>query len=253
MSKASEDHGKVRRGKKSGPGWRARLRSEVWRHLIAVVGSAVLAGSLNVVLMLTGAITPADPGNFFDLDVMAPGALAVFAIYGPVYLWLSKFAWRGLSGLHFRKELRSAAPPSNGLVRDLLLSNPTQISGSAALLSLAAVYVVAIRPGAPMSILLISLACVCGSWILVMASFSMDYAREWANSNSFRFPGDDDLTYSDFLYLAVQVSTTYSSSDVMVMNRRARRLVTIQSLTAFIFATVILALLVALVLNALAS
>lgn len=97
--------------------------------------------------------------------------------------------------------------------------------------------------------LLISLACVCGSWIFLMSTFSVEYAREWADSDGFMFPDGEDLFYSDFVYLAVQASTGYSAADVVTATRRARNLVTIHAAAAFVFATVILAFLVALVLN----
>lgn len=232
---------------------RQRLRSEPLRHGVAIVIAGLLALVLMVVLLFSDALPTSHTDDFFDLGVMAPAALSVFAFYGPVFLLLSSYAWRGLSGQHFRMALQRTPPPTKGLVRDLLIGTPTQMSISAALLSLAAVSLVVIRPGSSVAVLLISLACVSGSWILVMASFSVDYAREWASSNGFTFPGQEELTYSDFVYLAAQTSTTYSTSDVSTANRRARRLVTIHAITAFVFATVILALLVALVLNAFAG
>lgn len=233
---------------------RDRLRSEPLRHIVAVLISALLASALTVVLVLTDALVSTPPDNAPELvGVAAPAVLSLFAFYGPAYLLLSRHAWRGLSGQRFRNALQRTAPPTKGLIRDLILGSPTQMSSTAALLSLGAVYFVASRPGATAAALLISLACVCGSWILVMASFSVEYAREWATSDGFRFPGHDELTYGDFLYLAAQTSTTYSSSDVTTQNRRARRLVSIHSLTAFVFATVILAFLVALVLNIISS
>lgn len=233
--------------------WRRRLRFEPWRHSAAILIAAVLASTLTAALFLMGELRPTPPGDFLDLGVMAPAVLSVFAFYGPVYLLLSNAAWRGVSGDQFRVELQRSAPPAKGLIRDLLVGTPTQMSITAAVLSLGAVYFVAIRPGTSVAVLLISLACVCGSWILVLASFSVDYAREWASSDGFTFPGEDELSYSDFVYLAAQASTTYSSSDVSTANRRARRLVTIHAITSFVFATVIWALLVALVLNAIAD
>lgn len=232
---------------------REGLRSEVWRHISAQVCSAIFAMGVTLVLIAIGVLPSHDPENLLNLDVTAPAILAFFAFYGVVYLLLTRMAWRGLSGLRLRKALLESMPPDRGLVRDLLIGTPTQMSTTAGLLSLGAVAFVAMRPGTPFGVLLISLGCVCGSWILVMASFSVEYAREWARADGFVFPGSDKLVFSDFIYLAVQASTTYSTSDVTTTNRQARRLVTIHSVTAFIFATVILAFLVAIVLNTIAE
>ena len=48
----------------------------------------------------------------------------------------------------------------------------------------------------------------------------------------------------DFNYLAIQVSTTFSSSDVTIEHTAARRVVSVHSLIAFAFNTIIVALLV---------
>ena len=48
----------------------------------------------------------------------------------------------------------------------------------------------------------------------------------------------------DFNYLAIQVSTTFSSSDVTIERTDARRVVSVHSLIAFAFNTIIVALLV---------
>lgn len=232
---------------------RERLRSEVWRHLTAQLISLFLAYFVSLVLAAVEALPPYDPGDPLRLEIIAPTVLAFFTFYGITYFLLTRFAWQGLSGLQLRNALLESMPPPRGIVRDLLIGTPAQLSTTAGMLSLGAVAFVAMQPGTPFAVLLISLGCVCGSWILVMTSFSVEYAREWARADGFIFPGEDKLVFSDFTYLAVQASTTYSTSDVATANRNARRLVTIQSITAFIFATVILAFLVAIVLNTVAE
>lgn len=226
-----------------------RLRSEVWRHGSAQLSSALAALVLSIVLTGIGIVPPYNSDHPLHLEATAPAVLAFFAFYGITYFLLTRYAWQGLSGLQLRNALLESMPPAKGLVRDLFIGTPTQMSTTAGMLSLGAVAFVAMQPGTPFAVLLISLGCVCGSWILVMASFSVEYAREWARADGFVFPGKDKLVFSDFIYLAVQASTTYSTSDVTTATRQARRLVTVHSITAFIFATVILAFLVAIVLN----
>lgn len=229
-----------------------RLRSEPLRHGLALGCAMVLGILLGQILQYSDiAISGSAQDPIINESVAA--ALSLFAFYGPLYFILSRYAWRNLAGDALREELQATRVPNKGWVRTYLVGTPAQMATSAALFSLAAVSIVAIRPGAPVALLVISLACVCGSWILVMSSFTVDYAREWAESDGFVIPGGDEVTYSDFTYLAVQASTTYSSSDITTATRGARRLVTIHALTAFIFATVIVAVLVAVVLNTLAA
>ncbi len=58
------------------------------------------------------------------------------------------------------------------------------------------------------------------------------------------FPGDSAPTWDDYVYLAVQVSTTFSTHDGTVVTTAMRRKVTAQSVIAFVFNTVIVALVV---------
>ncbi len=226
---------------------RQRLRSEVWRHTVAgaVIGLLIIASQLLV--------TAAPEDSATRWSVLFAILLSAAGLYGPLFLWLSRFAWRGVRGAAFRHALQATQPPNRRLVRGLLIGGPTYWAVSAAVVSLLAVGVLAMSAQLTVAPYLVaaSLLCVSGSWILVVASFAVEYAREWATSDGLRFPGDDpdQRTFGDFIYAAVQVSTTFSSSDVAVVNQRARRLVTVNSLTAFGFSTVIIALVVALVLT----
>lgn len=224
------------------------MRSEVWRHTVVGTFVVVLAIVANIVARLTLV------DQSLDADSALIGAmLAGAGCYGPLYLVLSRYAWRGLRGRELRDSLRSTRPPKSRLVRNFLIGGPTNWAMFAAVMSLSAVIVLAVSTQLSNQSYLIAacLLCVTGSWVLVVASFSVEYAREWAQTSGFAFPDRDEATrsFGDFIYTAVQVSTTYSSSDVAVINQRARRLVTVNAITAFAFSTVIIALLVALVLS----
>jgi uncharacterized membrane protein len=51
----------------------------------------------------------------------------------------------------------------------------------------------------------------------------------------FSFPGTDQPTYQDFLYVAFTLALTYSMSDVIVRSELMRRTVLIHSLVSFFF------------------
>ena len=77
----------------------------------------------------------------------------------------------------------------------------------------------------------------------------MRYSQLWATGDGLDYPGDGPDTFSDFLYVSIQLSTTFATSDVSVTTARARRLVSVHSVIAFAFNSVIVALLVSVVLS----
>lgn len=56
------------------------------------------------------------------------------------------------------------------------------------------------------------------------------------------FPGEDEPDYWDFIYFAMIIGVANQTADIQISDRRLRRLSSIQSVTAFVFNTVILAL-----------
>jgi len=56
------------------------------------------------------------------------------------------------------------------------------------------------------------------------------------------FPGEDEPDYWDFIHFAMIIGVANQTADIQISDRRLRRLSSIQSVTAFVFNTVILAL-----------
>jgi hypothetical protein len=94
-------------------------------------------------------------------------------------------------------------------------------------------------------LLALSAAVVTTSWLTTMLSYAVHYARVTATVGGLTFPGDDGLVFWDCVYLATQVQTTFSSSDVTVGSTLTRKIVTGHTLVAFAFNTIIIALLIA--------
>jgi uncharacterized membrane protein len=94
-------------------------------------------------------------------------------------------------------------------------------------------------------LLALGVAVVITSWLTTMLSYAVHYARVTATVGGLTFPGDDGLVFWDCVYLATQVQTTFSSSDVEVRTTVTRKIVTGHTLVAFGFNTVIIALLIA--------
>ncbi len=123
------------------------------------------------------------------------------------------------------------------------------LSGSAA--AIGAVITVAFLPELRQNIFVIVLAVfvVIASAFLIITSYAVRYAREDAVKGGIEIPGAEHPVFADYLYLAVQVATTFSTSDVVVTTTSMRRLVATNSLISFAFNTVIIALLVSVLLG----
>ncbi len=92
-------------------------------------------------------------------------------------------------------------------------------------------------------------AVVTGSFALIVVSFALHYARRDATVGGLAFPGGTAPRFADYLYFSVQVSTTFGGSDVDVTTTRMRTAVTLHSVIAFTYNTVMVALLVSVLLN----
>lgn len=96
--------------------------------------------------------------------------------------------------------------------------------------------------------LLLVIATVAGSWLLLPVEFGLAYASLFHSGpqapHGLEFPGDDEEApdYMDFFYFSVTLAATSQTSDVAVSGRHIRRLVLVQTVQAFVFNTVVLAM-----------
>ena len=102
--------------------------------------------------------------------------------------------------------------------------------------------------------LVLGLATVVLSWSLIQTVFGLHYAHtfygdsdqpgERRHAGGLLFPGERTPDYFDFAYFSFVIGMTCQVSDVQITSRRMRRLAFLQSVLAFGFNTIILALLI---------
>jgi uncharacterized membrane protein len=85
------------------------------------------------------------------------------------------------------------------------------------------------------------------SWLFFNIMFAMHYAHDYYRgpsdgSDLLQFPGTKQPDYWDFLYFAVVIGMCFQVSDVQVSCQRMRRTVLAQSVIAFFFNVVIVAI-----------
>jgi hypothetical protein len=101
-------------------------------------------------------------------------------------------------------------------------------------------------------LLVLAVSAVVLGWTVLAVGYAVHYLRldvrhrhPTDGSAGLQFPGPDAPQFLDYLYFAVSVATTFGTTDVNVLNRALRRTVMVQSVLAFVFNTVILALVLA--------
>lgn len=100
------------------------------------------------------------------------------------------------------------------------------------------------------TLLYLGIAVVVGSLILIFTSYAVRYARQDSVAGGVEFAGTERPRFGDYLYLAIQVATTFSTSDVTITTRAFRRIVSVNSLVSFAYNSIIVALLVSVLINA---
>ncbi|MEJ5915604.1 DUF1345 domain-containing protein [Pseudokineococcus sp. 1T1Z-3] len=218
---------------------RRRLQAELVRGLAAFVGAlpaavvAVVVDSLEVAGVLAGGVF-----------------LAAFLV---LYVLLTAVAFGGLRG----EALQDAAQalPADSSWRAAFLG--TQPGGGVALVgavgglvAAAALLPLALAaPGvlAPAVITALALVLVLSGWAAVVATYAVDYLRRDVHQGGLTFPGEDERVFADYTYLAIAVSTSVSTSDVLVTSSALRRVVRGHMVAAFAFNTVVITLALAVV------
>lgn len=105
-------------------------------------------------------------------------------------------------------------------------------------------------PVAPSWSWIFSISTLLLGWIVVQTVFTLHYAHRYFGDGDdngkidrgVEFPGEPPRTYHDFIYMAVCIGASAQVSDFNITTARFRRLVTLHSLLAFFFNTMVLAL-----------
>lgn len=211
------------------------MHREVVRSTVAsTIAIAMTLGALLAAGFL-GAAVPSDQ-TLFSVSLAL-----MFGIYGPAFLGLTALAFRRLRGDRLRAHLLRSEERSR-LMRWVFLAGPKSWAGIVIVVGVYSVVLLATGSVADSSwIVWVCVLGVAGTWVLMVAVFAVEYMRSWANGDSLVFPGDEERTFRDFLYLSVQQSTTFSSSDVQIVQGSARSLAMVHSVVAFAYSTAIIA------------
>lgn len=114
--------------------------------------------------------------------------------------------------------------------------------GSAALLPRVDRFAPADGEGVLLSVLIV--LAVAMAIVVVTLSYAVHYARLDVAQRGIGFPGTDRPVFTDYLYLATSVATTFGTTDVTVESTRLRKTIMGHSALTLLFNSVTIALLV---------
>jgi uncharacterized membrane protein len=215
---------------------------EAVRHGVASAIASVITAAIFVPGLVTGAIER-------DARLTSLAITLLFGLYGPLFLLLTWYTFRSMTGERLHAEV-TRTEERNLVMRWLFLSSPISWAATVLVVGIGSVILVTSGEGAPgFWIIPICIIGVAGSWVLMVAVMAVEYIRSWANEDSMTFPGTDERGFTDFIYLSVQMSTTFSSADVEFTQRGIRGLASLHSVLAFAYSTAIIAVFASLLIS----
>jgi uncharacterized membrane protein len=240
------------------PRWLAREDRRQW--IVGVIAISVLVPAIYFGLRDVDEATSAS-------DAFRRTAVPLVIAYGMmqlinvvIYVPLTLFAFRGLEGDDLAAVARFSSPRNAEEERRLRRYGVDEVSTAvgAGFISLACVVVFVLVPSVREEPLVTygALAAMVGSWIMIVMAFAVRYMRDWATL-ALESDALDDWTeppvFLDFVLLSVQVSTGYNLAPRLLVRRAGRRNALTHNVLAYVFNTVIIALVISVALPAVLS
>lgn len=211
--------------------------------------SSVVAGLFTIALAFTLALPPVRMTDTRDL--LSTVYLAVWPVFTVIYL-----VWTHLSYSRRKPHvLRGIARREHRLEqtwqRVLGFGNASSWTLSSALVAIVLTVVVAQNPTFRENLIYIvlGLVSVASSWALMVYSFALQYLRlhsQIGGDRHLTLQVEDDPRFEDFLTTAVLVSTMAVTVPATMHTRRAWRVIRTNVVFAFVFNSVIVAMMVSL-------
>ena len=229
------------------------LQRDVYRHLITLSIITVFSSALGIIVGQYEGSGQLRPERATPVYVFVLGGTST--LYAVVYSTLTWRAFSGYRGARLRAVLRltSHQAGSERVAMRLLLADETSVAVSAALGALAGVAFVAVSTDVRSDWMLIAGATtlLIGGWVLFVVSYAVFYLRQWAEARAVAFPEGDagERRYSDFVYVAVALATTFGPTDMAFRSSLVRRRSTLGAIVGYLYSTVVVGLFISLALS----
>ncbi|WP_161972369.1 DUF1345 domain-containing protein [Glaciihabitans arcticus] len=222
-------------------------RTDLFRVTVSSVVSALFATGVMFFLAGVVGVEYEDPTLF-----LVTAYLVLWPVYTAIYATWSTFVYSRLDGeLLKRVTVADESAERSPIQRFLGVTGATNTTISAAVAAVAITIVVAQQPEFRSDAIYVGLALltVASSWVLMVFSFAQSYLRLGAGVHDephlkFHFP--EAARFSDYLTLAVLLSTMAATVPADISSRTAWRVVRSNVIIAFVFNSVIIAMMVSL-------
>ncbi|MFP7761433.1 DUF1345 domain-containing protein [Marisediminicola sp. LYQ134] len=228
-----------------------RPRVSRWNSdLVRVFVSSVIAVLVMVVVLLCLInFTSFDGSN--ELRVQVTGFVILWVVQTSIYVGWGTWVYSRLDQTTLALQTAADDEGERKLpARVLGMSGATNTTLSAAVLAVVITIVIAQRPefrGEPIYVIA-ALVTVATSWILMVFSFAQNYLRLGAadDGEHLRFHFPERPRFSDYLTLAALVSAMAATTPAQISSRKAWGVVRGNVIIAFVFNSVVIAMMVSL-------
>lgn len=240
---------------------RSRLRSETRRAVVSAVAATIITFGVEVFWLSR------EPE--LRAHAWAVGCVVAWTLFAAGHTLLTHLVYRNATAADFAADHVASMERSHRgehrTWRRRMLAAPRAVwhrwwhrgseapswSVQVSVLALIVVATIMVTPAlrASQALLFAALAMVASSWANVVVMYAVHYARLDTAHQGLRFAGDEPRRFVDYLYVAVAVQTTFGTTDVEICTQRFRRTTLTQSVLAFVFNSVIVAMIVSLLLS----
>ena len=226
------------------------LRSDLFRiNISGLIALVSCAAAVAIAFLLSDR-----PASGWNLPLPVLIYLVYWLSFTVIYLWWTHRAYAHADTAAIRDVARRDHRARRTWVGRIIgLGGPTDWTTTAAMMAVVVTVAIALSPGARENavIILLGLATVASSWGIMVYSFALDYMQATLledpdNTPLIRFGFDEEPRFADYLTFSVMVSTMAFSAPAEVTSRRMWRKLRSHVLLAFIFNTVIVAMMVSL-------
>jgi uncharacterized membrane protein len=231
---------------------RAKPKSDFFRDTTSMVIAVVVAFGILLTVRLATDLAYAEPDQ-----VLVTTYVIVWPLYTALYVSWSIRAYAHLDPISLRQATAEDDRAQRRLLPRLLGGNGATITTiSAATLAVVVTVLIAQRPDFRSDGVYVAgaLLTVASSWVLLVFSFAQSYLRLSAADDQhphLTFHFAEPARFSDYLTLAMLLSTMAATVPADLTSRRAWRLVRTNVIIAFVFNSVIIAMMVSLLLGGL--
>jgi uncharacterized membrane protein len=223
-----------------------RLCSDGLRSLAAITPAVLLTLIIALVFVFTG-----PPGENWPPTIAAL-ALFCWTLFTVFYVATTEITFNRLDADEFARRMAARKALRSRHWHSLHTKARPTFAVCASVVAFAVVLVLPHVEGVKVVdwlLIPLSATILFSCWAVSILSYALHYAEYDLASPALEFPGRRTNAFADYLYFALAVATTFGATDVSINTREMRRVVNLHTVLTFVYNSVIVALLVAILIR----